>query len=616
MSPRLVLTAGLIALAGLASAVAPWTIASGGLTETVAAQVRALSGLELNVAGRSTLALLPVPRIKFETVALNDSTGAALVRSRQFRAEFRILPLFIGRFELGDLTLSGAEILVETSGEGRSAWAGVGAKLRDHVDDRSGAGPHVRRLIVTGSRLIARDQGESQTEIRQINVVANWPAKQAALDLGGSVEWRGETVGLRLTELRPSELLAGRTSPFDAKATWAGGLLAAQGEATLGEEPRAMGVATFETGSLRDLLHWTDSGLPFGSLIGPMRSDGKFQADRAGLAMPDIRLRIGIDRLDGALSARLSGERVAVTATLATDRIDLTDLLGPFGQITMQSGPWSDEPLDISGPAGGDLDLRLSATNARIGALQLEDLAANVLIKPGRIEASLGRATLNRGVVKGRLGMVAGASGVDLKMTGAFDGLDLGGLVGDLGHNRWITGLAHGQVALEGVGASAADLVRQLGGRATIAVRQGELVGISLGEVLRRADRRPLSAPLEWRGGRTSFDQAQVTLGIAQGLCEITESGLSSASLRGDMQGRVSLIDRTLALRAKVESVLAQPGPASSILLDINGPWSDVGVAPDARALIQRSGAAQPLLPPDLRARVGAEGPTSSVRAQ
>jgi hypothetical protein len=66
------------------------------------------------------------------------------------------------------------------------------------------------------------------------------------------------------------------------------------------------------------------------------------------------------------------------------------------------------------------------------------------------------------------------------------------------------------------------------------------------------------------------------------------------------LQGRVSLIDRSLAVRALVNPATpvasaVLPG-VSAIEFDITGSWDDVDVAPDVKALIERSGAAKRLL--------------------
>jgi AsmA protein len=90
-----------------------------------------------------------------------------------------------------------------------------------------------------------------------------------------------------------------------------------------------------------------------------------------------------------------------------------------------------------------------------------------------------------------------------------------------------------------------------------------------------------------------------MNIGAGQG--EIVEGSLSAPSLRTQLQGRVSLADRALAIKAHVDGVSApgqvvgQPRPVGAIVFDVTGGWEDVAIIPDARSLIERSGAAKPL---------------------
>ena len=113
MSRRTILGIALACLAALTLAIAPWTVNTGRLTAAVARQLRSVYGLDLAVKGRTTIALLPVPRMKFENVALAVPGSPPLVDAEQLRSEFRIWPLLIGRIELAEVALSGAQLRVE-----------------------------------------------------------------------------------------------------------------------------------------------------------------------------------------------------------------------------------------------------------------------------------------------------------------------------------------------------------------------------------------------------------------------------------------------------------------------------------------------------------------------
>jgi AsmA protein len=166
----------------------------------------------------------------------------------------------------------------------------------------------------------------------------------------------------------------------------------------------------------------------------------------------------------------------------------------------------------------------------------------------------------------------------------------MGALLLDLGHNRWIGGGAQGQLALDAIGGSVAGLAERTSGRATMTVRGGDLTGISLFDVLRRADRPASAGSGELRGGRTPFDEAQLAVQFADGQGEVVEGGLSAPTVRGHLQGRVSLPQRSLAVTARLEGAGPQGGSPLAAF-EISGPWQKLAVTPD-RASLDRAGTA------------------------
>ena len=607
MSRRRILAAALAGLALLALAVAPWTITASSLTAAMARQLRSMYGLDLNVGGRMTVALLPMPRLKFEAVSLGLPGRPALVEATHLRADLRVWPLFLGSVTFGEVSLQDARVKIDIGDDGSSDWTPILVRQRERVEGRQAITRHVRRLVMVNAAVQVSDKRRRDDwRLDNVNLVVNWPAVDASLDLSGSFRWRGEASQLTVTNFYPLALVRGEKDRFGVELASGHSRLVLDLEAVLAGSVRGAGKASFATKGLRDVLHWTGIDLPFGHLVHAATLVGDFTIDHKGVAFPAVQITMGADKLDGALSMHFDRGRPGLTGTLASERLDLSTAPPPFGPILSGGGYWSYERLHVQDGGAADLDLRISAAAARIGPVKLEDAAANLLVKPGRVEIALGRATLNKGTVKGRLAVAPGTESHDVKLQGTFDRIDLGAFLTDIGQTRWISGLAQGQVNLEAFGDSPAELIRRTNGRATITVKQGDLWGVAFAEALRRLERRPLSAPLEWRGGRTAFEQAHIALNVHAGVGEVLDANLTGAAARAGAQGRVSLVERSLALRATVEPVAA-PGPGTapalgaspSLLLDIYGPWSDVSVAPDARTLIQRSGAARQLFTPE-----------------
>lgn len=600
MSRRSILAVALACLALLALATAPWTVTTTSLTAAVAGQLRSVYGLELAVRGRSTIAFLPMPRVKFEEVSLGLPGRAPVVEAAQLRGELRVWPLLLGRVTFAEISLQDPRLRIDIAEDGASDWSHALARQRERIAAQKTPSRHVRRIVLNNANVVLSDKRrEREVRLEAVNLVANWPSVDAPVELTASARWRGEHVHLAVSDFLPAALLAGKKDRFlvEAQVAAAGGTrLNADIEASVADGLRGTGRATFTTKALRDLLHWSGAELPFGSLVHAASLVGDFVLSDAEISFPAVQLKLGSDTLDGALALRLDRGRLGVTGTLAAERLDLSAAPAPFGPLLASAGYWSYDRLNLSDMAAADLDLRVSAAIARFGPLKLDDLAANLLVKPGRVEISLGRATVNKGTVKGRLALAPGNETHDVKLQGSFDRVDIGGLLADLGLTRWISGTAQGQANLEALGDTPAEILRRMQGRASISVRQGDLWGVAFADALRRLERRPLSAPLEWKGGRTSFEQAHLALNVHGGIGDVLDAQLTGPAVRAGAQGRVSLVERSLALKAAVESVPV-PGASggASLSFDIYGPWGDVFIAPDARTLIQRSGAARQL---------------------
>ena len=593
MSRRAGLAVLLSCFVALAAAVVPWRVSSDALRSAVSARLHEIAGLELTAAGTATLAILPVPRLAFEAITLTSANGTPVARGGTLRGELRILPLLAGRLQFAELALTGATIDIELDDDPYSlpdrAVAALSARL-----DPAGARSHVARLVVNAAdlRLHHRRTGFA-TVVHDIHVAAEWPTPNGPLEATGSMTWRGEIIQIRGASIRPDALAAGRASPvrIDVSAPVAGFALAGE----LSVDRHLVGRAAFATRSLRDFSIWSGLPLPLSEFVGAFGLDGDVRIDRQGASWPAVRLTLGQDKLDGALSWRGEGGRAIVTSTLAADRLDLTGLAAALARLRSASGGWSVDGFHPPAQGGTDLDLRLSAATARIGSVRLDDVAANLSVKPGRAEVSVNRATLNKGIAKGRALLMSGGDGLEIKAQSTFERLDAAGLLADLGLPRWASGSAQGQLAIEGSGDNPAELVGSLHGRAQMTIRGGELVGIGLADLLRRRDARDDATPVVWQGGRTPFDQVSVQMAIVDGVATINDAKLSGSGVRAALQGRTSLVHRTVAAKASVEATLASSGAPSSIILDITGPLSKPTVVHGVRSHPQSADAAAPI---------------------
>ncbi|SFG76837.1 AsmA family protein [Methylobacterium gossipiicola] len=579
---------GLGALAaGLAGGCLPWTVPTQRAAAFVDRSVARAYGVILTASGPAEVALLPLPRLSLGGVRLTATTGddRPLAEGGTLKVQLNLFALLLGRTEVNTASFEGGTIHLPTR-DGDDRWTEPMARAARLLVPGAA---HPRRLALSRGTVTGLDPRDGRVQTaRDVDLTVSWPGWSAAADIAGAFVWNAVPTRFTLSGVRIADLAGGGSSPFTATADWPAGSLSAEGEGSFGpsSDPLALtGSVDLRTRSLPETLAWMGSDVALSPMIESIAVAGRFEVRNRTVLLPSIRVHLGEDRLEGAGSISLSGKRPAIQATLAADSLNLAPLLAEtlrrFDDDDTDAPHWSGRSLALRPLMGGDLDLRVSAGLGRMGPLVVEDLAASVLVHPGGVEAALSRATLRGGLVKGRLGLVPVAADpekTEIRLQGAFDGLDLGSLLVDLGRDRWVFGAARGQFAFEGVGATADTLMRHLDGRATLAINGGALVGIDLSDVLHRNGAVAAGA-LARRNGRTAFEQAGLTLRLVDGIGEIVDATLRTPALTGALSGTLVLPERRIETWAHLMPRAAGDG---SVRLGpsyaIAGPWSAITV--------------------------------------
>jgi AsmA protein len=605
MRRALKITAALAGVAALVLALAPWTVSSRALTGIVAQQLKSEFDLDLDVAGRTVIAFLPSPRLKFEEVSITGADGASLTRGGELRGQLAVFPLLLGQIVVDEISLSNARVDVFVDEDGSSPWDPVVASLEARMQSDA-AQPSLTRIALNHAQIHHYDTStDRRTILRDVNLTGKWGGADDAVEIGGSLALGGESVQIALTEFRPSLYFSNRRSPLELRVSSRLGRLTIIGAVASGvDSPWLTGRSTFETRALRDLLVWSGQKVPLGPLVSSFGLDGEINGVGGVVSWPSIRVTLGSDRLDGALSARMDNGRLSLNGTLAANTLALDEFAAPFFEAATPTGPWRLMPYDLASATAADLDLRLSASTASVRGLRLQDVAMSVLVKDGRVEAGISRATMNGGAARARLNINALERGVELRAQANAERVDVAGLLRDLTGSAWMNGEGAGHFVLESQGSSAAELARSARGQAELAVARGQFVGISLDDALRRFERQPLTTSLRLRGGSTPFETASATIMLDQGVAQFVESGFGTPTLSGILEGAFFVADRRVAARAAVESVapVGDGRMTPALSFDIQGPWNNISILPDAKALIQRSGAARLLLGPAVEA--------------
>jgi AsmA protein len=276
--------------------------------------------------------------------------------------------------------------------------------------------------------------------------------------------------------------------------------------------------------------------------------------------------------------------------TLATDALDLTPYLSAFRPFT--NNEWSRTPITLSGLAGVDLDVRLSAGRVTLGNVKLGRTAVATNLRRGSLTVAIGESQAFGGEANGTFGLAQSDAGATVKAQIKLSNIDLQQGLGDLMGLRKLEGKGTLTVDLDSSGASVYELAQGLNGTASLDSQKGAVTGLNLEQLLKRIERSPLAVRGDFRSGKTPYDQLMAEVRIIKGAAGIEEARLDAPALRLALVGSASIPTRDFDLKG-VASLVATHNlaPAFELPFVITGPWDSPLVLPDTQALFNRAGA-------------------------
>ena len=596
--PKWLLLPLALAAAGMASA--HWTLSGEALRQELAEQVMQTAGLRATAEGKASFAVLPRPRIKIENVIISDDKGALVIHTDVLRGHLRLWPLLQGRMELASVQLVSPEISFDYEGHAFSRLGAIARAAQASPSSEEAKRADATRVgtvsIVDGTARIQQLGASRQATLNKVNLTLDWPQVSAPLSLNGTFLWQNEETDLAIWLGKPADLLRGQQSAASLKLEGPGAQLSTNGLVSGGARLQFEGRVTAGSRNIAQLIETLGLKSPLPLAVQQVQVAGLARANVTSLALSNLKLSVDGNVFEGTLALQTGETRPSVSGTLASELIMLAPIVSELPELTDAQGVWDKTPLSLASLHVADMDLRLSASKARLGRTTIDDLGASLLLNNGQLEFSLGQARIYGGQVKGRLVLSPQEQNIALRATGAFAKIDTGTLTKDVFGLLRMSGEAEGQIAFSGQGDTIDDMTRALNGTLEARFRNGDIHGLDLEQALRRLDKRPLSLLMDMRNGRTGYENAFVTAKLNNGQIELTEALVSGLGVQLGLTGKASVPERKLDMRA----IARQAGPHGAngpqLILDIRGNWDDPQIVFDKESLIRRSDAAAPLL--------------------
>lgn len=552
------ITAGLLAVIVLLLTIG---FPSGALTSAIEARVSRATGYTVATNGASKVSLFPVFSVTLNDLTLTDPGAPSPDRRitiRSIRAELPLGSVLSGSPRVTELTLTQPVIripLIRTASQASAARPTPPAAR--NADDA--AVEHI--TIHDGSVIMASTADGVEDRIDGINALVAIDAERRVTATGGAQ-------------------FAGRAAKFDIKAT-------AGSDAQPIPVELKFDAPDIVTGALaaKAEVRVRGSLLQINGLTGTL-GDGAFNGwasvDLAG--KPQLKLDLDFQRL----------------------------ALGYARKAPSPAGaPWSDARFDLRGLNYVDAQVRLSAAEFDYNSAHIAPASLDAKLANGTLTGQLSQLGIYGGEAAGQFTVDASQRVPSFALRTDFSNVRARPLLAAFTDFDRIDGKLQAQLALRASGDSVRGVMSTIGGTAAVKVRDGEIRGLNVPQMIRNLTTTTLSGWQDNGGEATDLTELSASFRIDQGKADTADLALAGPLVRMTGAGTVDLGAKMLALKVEPKLVLTTQGqsvqepnsrvqnaPATAepvgfgVPVTIDGPWASPRIYPDMAGMLDNPDAA------------------------
>jgi AsmA protein len=512
-------------------------ISTDAVGDEIARAFAAASGIQVLVSGQAEVDAFPALRVRYRDARLTrEADRVTLADMQELSVRLDILPLFLGRLAISEVTLVRPSLRLETSRGFKTLFPSKAILSR--LDPG--------RIVIEGGTVALVDPKAGRLEmIEAVSGTFSWTRLTGGASLTSNFRWRGEPVSLNAQGIGPRALADGETGNVTLTMVSEPIRASFDGKGVLMDSIQLDGGLSIDVPDLGRLSTWLGPAFDGRGALKNLGLQGRMRSLGYSATISDARLRFDGNVGEGVISARLDAQRPQVRGTLAFERMDVS----PYRRA-LSAMDWRAIPLTQRVLSSLDLDLRVSVARTDMATTPISKIAATLLLKDGRFDAELGEAALLGGTASLLLRGEAKPTG--LRVAARIVGTALS--VPALGALAGATEGSGGTVALkvdgEASGETLGTLIDSFSARASADARQ---------VVLRSADavtdgiRLVQAAVTTSIGSRPpTFERVSATADMSASALRIKQLTADGVSMSAQLAGEASLLNGQLALSGQI----------------------------------------------------------------
>lgn len=395
----------------------PALVSTDAIRIRLAQDLSAWTGYNVQLREAPHLDLFPYPKASLSGVTLtpmNDDT-APLMEAQRIEVDLSLIEALLGHISFSQTRIINPHFVMEepvktvadffdTFSRSQGSFGSAVREAReiveknpDHPDiTRLLNQPFGRIVIENGELLYRKSLGGMAEKITALNAVLEWPESTRAASFRANAVWHGKSTDLRIDAMQALLFFSGGTSEVRASLNSLSGGITFEGKGRLSQSYIFDGRLSARSPGWNKTMDW----LGYHQLLGqglkaPVVLESDFSAQPGHTQFTNVVFRLGNDNARGALDIGNQDDHPVVSGSLAFDRLNLDTLIATFFPDEEKNEFLDLSILDLIG-----LDIRMSAPEAKLDNVTLNNLAAAIQIRNGRGIFDLGNANAFGGAIQ------------------------------------------------------------------------------------------------------------------------------------------------------------------------------------------------------------------------
>ncbi|MCV6548453.1 MAG: AsmA family protein [Cohaesibacter sp.] len=390
-------------------------------------------------------------------------------------------------------------------------------------------------------------------QITNLSLLAKLNGLKNPVALSGRLNWNGEQIAYE-SRLNLSQLLARKATATSLTIKSAPLIASLSGTVSPANISLSGSKIAFSSPSSKALMRWLGQEVTSGTPDLPLTMQANLALSPTQTSLDQLVLGFGQSKANGTLSIA-NAQKPFVKANLAFDKLDVTPFMGDGGTQgrtgSASSGAdgtspsptqgWDTKAIDFAPLHNLDAEFNLSAKSLIARNIVTSNVTLIAKLRDGQLQASLDQIALYQGTGTGGITLNAKTKPAQISANFSLDQMQMAYFLRDALGVKSLSGRGSTKLALTTQGASQADLINNLNGNTNLVMRDGQIKGINIPQMLRSLQGNILEGWASSQSQSTDFSALQASFAIQNGMATNEDLQMLSPLLRLSGAGQIDL---------------------------------------------------------------------------